>query len=115
MADYLLFTYDDPTAFADLAPEEIQAIIERYSAWAAALRTSGTMIDSNKLADDKARVLRAIDGDVRVTDGPFSETKEVIAGYFLIRAESWDAAVEIARTCPHVERGAVEIRQIDAL
>ena len=49
-----------------------------------------------------------------VTDGPFNETKEVIGGYFTIRADSWDEAVRIAESCPHLENnGMVEIRQIE--
>ena len=54
------------------------------------------------------------DGQVRVTDGPYAEVKEVVGGYFLIRASSYDVAVEIARTCPHLRYGGrIEVRQVD--
>ncbi|MEM8931598.1 MAG: YciI family protein [Acidobacteriota bacterium] len=113
MADFMLLLYDDPSAFADLAPEAIQAIIARYSAWAAGLEENGTLVHSNKLVDGEARVLSRRDGATKVTDGPFSETKEVIGGYFVVRTESWDAAVEIAQACPHVDYGTIEIRRVD--
>lgn len=47
-----------------------------------------------------------------VTDGPFSETKEVIGGYFLVDCESREEAVALARRCPHNRIGVVEVREI---
>jgi hypothetical protein len=47
-----------------------------------------------------------------VTDGPFTETKEVIGGFFMIDAESLREAVEIAKRCPHLRNGFVEVRQV---
>ena len=45
-------------------------------------------------------------------DGPFAESKEVIAGYFLIEAPDIDTAVAIAEQCPNAEFGSVEVREI---
>ena len=56
--------------------------------------------------------IRVVDGRATVTDGPFTETKEIIGGYFLIDCESRDEAVEIAKTCPHAKVGNVEVRQV---
>jgi len=47
-----------------------------------------------------------------VADGPFAETKEVIGGFFLIDAAGLDEAVEIAKRCPHLANGFVEVRQV---
>ena len=47
-------------------------------------------------------------------DGPYSETKEVIGGYFAVRAADYDEAVKICEDCPHLEyAGTIEIREID--
>lgn len=117
MAEYLLLLRDEPATFADLSPEEIQRIIEKYSAWAARLGEAEILVGGQKLADGEGRVMhKAGDApglDGRVTDGPFSEAKEVVGGYFLVRAESYDEAVEIARECPHVDYGSIEIRRVD--
>jgi hypothetical protein len=60
--------------------------------------------------------MRAGAGQVRVTDGPFSEAKEVLGGYFLITAASYDEAVRRAGDCPHLEYGGtIEVRQVDAM
>lgn len=114
MAEYMLFLYDSPTDFSHLSPEEMQGVIAKYTAWADELRDAGKLVDSDKLADGEGKVLRRVDGSVRVTDGPFSETKEILGGYFKIVADSYDEALEIARGCPHLEfDGLVEVRRTD--
>ena len=97
MPDYMLLLYEDPSDFADVSPEEMQAIIGKYSAWRENLAESGRLVGGQKLRDGEGRVLRHGDDEVRVIDGPFSETKEVIGGYFAIRADDYDEAVRISR------------------
>ncbi|MEM1177780.1 MAG: YciI family protein [Acidobacteriota bacterium] len=113
MANYMLLLRDEPSAFEGLGPEDFQGIIARYTAWSDALAAKGQLVDGNKLVDGVGRVLRSGDGAVRVIDGPFAEAKEIIGGYFTITAGSYDEAVEIARGCPHLDYGSVEIREVD--
>ena len=47
-----------------------------------------------------------------VTDGPFTETKEVVGGFFMIECKDLKEAVEIAKSCPHLKNGFVEVRQV---
>ena len=56
--------------------------------------------------------IRVADGQPSVTDGPFTETKEVVGGFFMIDCESREEAVEIAKRCPHGRIGIVEVRQV---
>lgn len=114
METYMLLLYNGPTDFEGFGPEDMQGIIERYKAWGDSLEANGRFVASDKLMDDEGRVLHRRDGELRILDGPFSETKEVIGGYFAITAESYDDAVEIAKGCPHVEFGTLEIRRIDS-
>jgi hypothetical protein len=60
----------------------------------------------------EAKRIRTRDAERRVLDGPFAESKEVIAGYFVIEAPDRDTAVEIASRCPNAEFGSVEVREI---
>lgn len=114
MAEYMLFLYDSPTDFSDLSPEEMQGVIAKYQAWAEDLERRSRLLGSDKLADGEGRVLRRAGDAVRTTDGPFSETKEILGGYFKIRADSYDEAVAIAEGCPHLEFGGViEVRRTD--
>ncbi len=112
MPAYMLLLYDDPANF-EFSPDEMQKIIEKYSAWRDGLVRSGKLLSSDKLVDGEGRVVRRDDGRVRVLDGPFSETKEVIGGYFAIEAADYDEAVAVCRECPHLEYGTVEVRRID--
>lgn len=116
MAKYMLLLHDDPATFAAMSPEEMQKVIEKYVAWGTKLRESGFMLAGDKLTDEPGRVLRNKNGQVRVTDGPYSETKEVLGGYYLIEAASYDEAVERARDCPHLGYGGtIEVRQVDEM
>jgi hypothetical protein len=60
----------------------------------------------------KARVVRVRDGQAVVTDGPFSETKEILGGYFLADCKDLDQAIELAQRVPLVDTGSVEIRPL---
>ncbi len=116
MPRYLLLAYEADDAFGDLAPEEAQAILQRYLAWSQGLRESGHLIHSNKLQDGTGRALRReAGGGLVVRDGPYAETKEVIGGFWLIEAADWDTAVELASGCPHVDFAPLVIRAIDEI
>lgn len=116
MPNYMLLLHEEPDVFEEMSPEDFQRIIERYRAWSRELRASGRYLASDKLTDGEGRVLRKEGGSVRVTDGPFAETKEVVGGYFTITADNYAAAVELARTCPHLDYGGtIEVREVDQL
>lgn len=116
MNEYILFLYDNPADFADTTPDQMQAVIEEYSAWAEKLGAEGRYTGGQKLTDEGGRVLRCSPDGVTVTDGPYSEAKEVIGGFMTITAPSYDEAIAIARTSPHARYGArIEIRQVDTV
>lgn len=103
MAEFILLLRD--SGFPDnLSPEEMQAIIRRYRDWREGLDVTG-----QKLVDGEGRVLTK----AGVTDGPYAESKEVMAGFFSIQAKDYDDAVRIAETCPHIDFGSIEVRQIE--
>jgi hypothetical protein len=116
MPQYMLLLHQDPSGFARLSPEQMQAAVEKYMAWGQKLRQAGYLTASNKLTDEPGRVVRSNDGQLRVTDGPYSETKEVLGGYFTIEAENYDQAIERLRDCPHLLfGGTIELRQVDVM
>ena len=116
MAKYMLLLHDNPAAFVDVSPEQMQQVIEKYIAWGNRLREAGVMQGGDKLTDEPGKVVRRRDGQVRVTDGPCSETKEVLGGYYIIEAGSYDQAIERSRDCPHLEYGGtIEVRQVDMM
>lgn len=78
-----------------------------------ALRQAGCLQGSQQLeAPATARTLRVRDGIDRIIDGPFVETREFLAGFNLIEADSMDEAMEIARQFPWARFGSIEVRPV---
>ena len=109
MAQFMLLLYDDPTGWAKLSPEEMQQAVQKYFAWAKKPFNK----DSKRLAEDAGRVIRSEGGKPRATDGPYSETKEILGGFYLIEAADYDEAVARSLDHPHLEYGGtVEVRRL---
>jgi hypothetical protein len=116
MSQFMLLLYDDPSSFVSLSPDDMQRILEEYRSWAGKLGQAGKLVGGEKLKDEGGKVMRQDKGQLKVVDGPYSETKEVVAGYFLIRAENYAQAVELAKDCPHLKYGAkIDVREVDPI
>jgi hypothetical protein len=116
MPNFLLLLHQEPGRYGNLSPEEIQKILGGYIAWREALVKRNKMRAGEKLTNDGGRQLRTEGGKLSVTDGPYSESQEILGGFFMIEAADYDEAVEIAKTCPHVGEGKrIEVRQVDAV
>jgi hypothetical protein len=116
MPKYMLLLHDNPNTFANISPEAMQKVVEKYIAWGKKLREAGVMRAGDKLTDEPGRVMRRKEGQVHVTDGPYSESKELLGGYYMIEADNYDKAVELARDCPQLEfGGTIEVRQVDVM
>lgn len=113
MAKYILILHEDPAEFAHLSPAEMQAIIEKYSAWGRKLAESGKMHSDMKLGDNGGMHLRRRDGQVTVTDGPYAEAKDVVGGLYVVEAAGDSEAQAIAADCPHASHGWIEIRNVE--
>lgn len=108
MSQFMLLLYQDPTGFAKLSPEEMQKAIEKYMAWTKKPFT----VDSKRLGGDGGKVVRPGGGKARTTDGPFSETKEVLGGFYLIEARDYNEAVTLALDHPGAQYGTIEVRKL---
>jgi hypothetical protein len=104
----MLLLRSEREAWNKLSPEEMQKAVERYYAW----RKNPFVVDGKGLNSETGRVLRKKNGTVNVTDGPFSESREVFGGYYVIEAASFDEAVQFSMDQPHLEFGGVEIREV---
>jgi hypothetical protein len=111
MARFLFLVRNDgdcPTT--TMSPEEMQRLVQRYMAWVDRLSRDKNLLGAEKLRSDGGRVLR--EGKGVVKDGPFSETKEVIGGFWLVEARDYDHAVALAEGLPF-GAGTLEIREIE--
>lgn len=114
MAYYMILLDENPGVMPpDLSPEDIQSIVAKYQAWRDGLASQGRLQDSNKLKDEGGRLMVKQSGTTQVTDGPYSESKEVITGYFVIEAANYDEAVALCQNCPHLDYGRITVREVD--
>lgn len=97
MKDFLLIIKTEGSVWTDLLPELLQKHIEHGSAYIDNLIKEGKLKNANPI-DKGSRIVSESNGIIK--DGPFNETKEVVAGYFHIVAEDINEAVEIAKSNP---------------
>ena len=90
-----------------------QEAYTRMQRFGAGLQARGLLRASESLASTEQAVrLQVRDGQTRLTDGPFAETKEMVGGFFLIDCATREEAVAIARDCPAAEWATVEVREL---
>ena len=110
MSQYILLLRGGKSS-ADADPEQSTGALESYRNWANQLRREKRLVDAAKLDDDGRHLVKK-SGSIQV-DGPFTETKETIGGFYIVEADSQHEAEQIARDCPiFAEGGYVEIREI---
>ena len=110
---YLLLLYGPPYRPEDITPEQWQGVIEAHTTFHRELTEANALVDNSPLVPpSEARTIQIRRGDRLVIDGPFAETKEVLGGYYLIEAESLDAAVAWAQRLRHDADGSIEVRPL---
>jgi hypothetical protein len=113
MPQFMLLLHETPGIYAKLSPSEIQAIIEKYAAWTGKLAAAGKLVGGHKLKEEGGKALSKAGDHLTVVDGPYSETKEVVGGYFVLRAANYDEAVQLCSDAPHLPYGRIEVREVD--
>ena len=113
---YLIQIYSNPesrAAWEGFSPEERAEGYAYYRAISEELVSSGELLASEPLADISLakRVTKTDDGAV-ASDGPFAETKELLAGFYLVDCDTESRAVEIAGRFPEAQYGLIEVRPV---
>lgn len=94
-----------------LTPEQLQTTMNQFVAWFERLQQQGK-VKAGQPLEREGRFISGKNGRT-VADGPFTESKEAIGGYFLVQAADFDEAVALARQCPVLEHGStVEVRPV---
>jgi hypothetical protein len=110
---YQLLICLDETANEAISPQERAARLAGYAAFADQMGARGILRDGVRLQPTStATTVRVRDGDVVVADGPFAETKEQIAGHYLVDCKDLDEAVEVASKIPAARHGTIEVRPV---
>lgn len=106
---YMLLIYGNTETWDALQEEGIDQVLAQHRKLTEELKANGEFIDGLGLTVENARVVQVKDGAPMVTDGPFTEAKEVLAGYYLVDC-SLERATEIAAGLPEARFSPIEIR-----
>ena len=111
MSEFLLLFRGGDAKELQQSPEVWQAHMQKWMKWMGDLSSQGKFVGAQPLKAEG----RVVTGSSKtVTDGPFAEGKELVGGYLICKADSYEEAVEISKGCPILEseRGVVEVREI---
>ena len=114
---YAMLVYGDDSAWVDLSNEEKAELraqeMPRWLALMDELQKADPNLTGYELSGrSTAKVVRVRDGERIVTDGPFTETKEVVGGVFVVDLPDLDEAIRLASMIPTAEHGSLEIRPL---
>ncbi|MGH2806624.1 MAG: YciI family protein [Actinomycetota bacterium] len=110
---YMLLIWEGTDPEADVSPEERQASMTAYMQFTQEVVDRGLMQAGDALqGPGTATTVRLNGSNTITTDGPFAETKEWLAGYYLLDCKDLDEAVEMAAKIPAAAHGAIEVRPI---
>jgi hypothetical protein len=110
MKDFLFVFRNDYKSVPKASPEEMQGIMKQWMDWIGSIAAQNKLADKGNRLGSAGKVVKA---NNVITDGPYTEIKELIGGYIAVKAASYDEAVELAKGCPILaEGGNVEIRDI---
>ncbi|MBK0381096.1 YciI family protein [Mucilaginibacter segetis] len=110
MKDYLLIFRADFSKMLNSSEEEKKAMTQKYMDWIGDIANKGNLANQGNRLAPTGRIVST--GNL-VTDGPFTETKEFIGGYSMIKADSYEQAVAVTEGCPvFILNGKVEIREV---
>jgi hypothetical protein len=110
---YLLLIYGNEAGMQAASKADVEQMVAAYGAYTEALKKAGVLAGANRLQPTaSASTVRVTDGKSKVLDGPYAETKEQLAGYYMIDVPDLDAALSWAARCPGASFGAIEVRPV---
>lgn len=110
---YLLLCCIEEQKFEAMSKSECDAFMDALAAYCETLQKNGHLIAAEPLESvQEAVTVRGRENTVSVTDGPFTETKEQIGGFFLINARDLNEAIRITSQFPSVALGSMEVRPV---
>ena len=110
---YLLLIYRNEAEASNMDPATAKKMTDEYATFTQSIIQAGNFKAGGRLQPvTTATTVRVRDGKTLTTDGPFAETREQLAGYYLIEAKDLDAALAIAARIPGARVGSIEVRPI---
>ena len=113
---YMLLVYSNEAGMQSASKAQVDQTLAAYGAYVEALKKAGVAAGSDRLQGTQtATTVRVANGQTKVLDGPYAETKEQLGGYFIIDVPDLDSALSWAAKCPGASHGIVEVRPVWAM
>jgi len=110
---YALLICTEDKRQAEMSEDEAGAQMAGYMAWGEEMGARGVLQGGERLRPTaSATTVRVRDGEVLTSDGPFGETKEQLAGFYLVDCKDLDEAIDVAAKIPGATHGSIEVRPI---
>lgn len=110
---YILLIYGDERMWASMKNEDMAAVYAGHQAYSEAMEKAGVIRGGSELKPvSEATSVRFEGGRTKTVDGPFAETKEQLAGFYMIEVDNLEQALEWAEKMPGMPAGTVEIRPL---
>ncbi|MEE9363575.1 MAG: YciI family protein [Cellulophaga sp.] len=109
MTEFMMIFRSEPKAWENLSPEQMQASTKKWQDWIGGIAAQEKFVSTNRLGFNG----KTIKPNHVITDGPYTELKEIIGGYMIVKAENLANAIEMAKGCPTLDIGGqVEVRDV---
>lgn len=113
--EFMLMAYVQETGWEKLTPEQQKQGMAAYAAYTRSLADAGVLEVNRRLGFSAgASTLRSRDGKTQVLDGPYSDSKEQLGGFYIIDVADRAEAMRWAEKCPAVGHGILEVRELPA-
>jgi len=110
---YMVLIYGSEAQSAQMTPAEQKAEMDAYNVFTQTIQERNVLLGGDSLVPStSATTVRFRDGKVLTTDGPFAETKEQLGGFYILKCDNLDQAIELAAQVPGAAYGSIEIRPI---
>jgi hypothetical protein len=110
---YLLMIYRSEAGLGKMSDADRQKTMADYGAYTQSIIQSGHFKAGDGLQPTTtATTVRVREGKILTTDGPFAETREQLAGYYLVEAKDLDEAIGLASRIPNAKDGSIEVRPV---
>ena len=110
---YMLLIYANEAHWPTMTQEQMGQAMAAYGAYTEAITAAGVRLASDRLRPTTtATSVRIVNGESKVLDGPYAESKEQLGGFYMIDVPDLDTALSWAARCPGAAHGTVEVRPI---
>ena len=112
---FMVLIHQEEADFSKYSPNDFQNLMQQFQTWTQKITKEGYFVAGDKLTKDPGKTIKVKNGRV-IVDGPYADSKDAIGGYYVIKAESMDEALEVVKGCPAMTYGGIlEVREVDQL